>query len=98
MGRTLDVSINGIKMETIREIPMGVNLVITLGVEENLVDIAGKPSYTHPQDNRFVSGIEFTKVTAEGRVVLRQYVDEFQARKAALLEQNDFPPEQAATA
>ncbi len=95
MGRTLDVSLNGIKMETVKEIPLEVSLVITLGIEENLVDISGKPIHTHPHDKRYVSGIEFLKVSAESRTILRQYVDEFEARKEMLLKQNDFPPQQA---
>ncbi len=98
MGRTLDVSINGIKMETVHEIPENVTLVITLGIEDNLVDVSGKPVFTHNKDSRYVSGIEFMKVTTENRTVLRRYVDEFQARKDLLLQKDDFPPKQAAAA
>ncbi len=95
MGRTLDVSINGIKMETVKEIPMDKNLIISLGIEENLVDISGTPIHSQPHDRRYISGIEFFKVSAESRTILRQYVDEFQARKDTLLRQDDFPPQHA---
>lgn len=91
MGRTLDVSINGIKIETVKEIPQDSSLIITLGIEENLVDISGRTTHIRKQDGRYTSGIEFLKVTTENRTILRQYVDEFQARKETLLKQDDFP-------
>lgn len=92
MGRTLDVSINGIKMETVHEIPLEDSVLITLGIEDNLVDVSGRPIHTCKADNRYVSGIEFNQVNAADRAVLRRYVDEFQARKETLLKRNDFPP------
>ncbi len=95
MARTLDVSINGIKMETINEIPTEINLVITLGIEDDLVDIAGWPTYTQPLHERYITGIEFVKVSPRSRAILRKYVDEFQTRKAELLQQDDYPPQQA---
>lgn len=94
MGRTLDVSINGIKMETVRKIPIDGHLVITLGIEDSLVDVAGDIVHSKESANRFISGIEFNKVSSEDRAVLRQYVDEFQSRKEILLRQNDFPPKE----
>lgn len=94
MGRTLDVSVNGIMMETVKAIPRGVNLILTLGIEEDLVDISGRPTHTEPHDSRFITGIEFTKVSVENRALLRKYIDEFQSRKETLLQQDDFPPSQ----
>ncbi len=95
MGRTLDVSINGIKMETVLQISLDMQLIITLGLEDNLIDVIGKPIHTATSDNRFVSGIEFNKVNGADRAILRRYVDEFQARKEMLLQKDDFPPVQA---
>jgi len=92
MGRTLDVSLNGMKIETIHSIPSRSQLVITLGIEDELVDIKGSVAHTQEAENRYVSGVEFNKVSAEDRSVLRRYVDEFKARKEALLQRDDFPP------
>lgn len=91
MGRTLDVSINGIQMETIYEIPADSTLVITLGIEDNLMDISGTLTYCKPHDGRYASGIEFIKVDKKGRRILQHYVEIFQARKHELLARNDFP-------
>ncbi len=92
MGRTLDVSINGIKMETIHAIPQDGQLIITLGIEDTLVDVSGDLVHSQESDARFISGIEFKKVSSDDRAILRRYVEEFQSRKEILLKQNDFPP------
>lgn len=91
MGRTLDVSLNGIKMETIYSIPIPSDIVITLGIENKLIDIEGSPTYTKAFNGRYVSGIEFDRVNKEGRKVLQHYVEIFQARKHELLTRDDFP-------
>lgn len=95
MGRTLDVSINGIKMETVNAIPENSNLLITLGIEDELVDVSGQLIHSRKTASRCVSGIEFGEVKADDRAVLRRYVDEFQARREALLGKDDYPPHKA---
>jgi len=97
MARTLDVSINGIKIETFSEIPLPSTLIITLGVEDTLIDIEGTPIYSEEVDGRFLSGVEFKKVNVQDRSVLRRYVDEFEARKATLLQKDDLATRQAKT-
>lgn len=90
MARTLDVSINGIKIETLQEISLSSSLIITLGIEDTLIDIEGTPIYSEEVDGRFLSGVEFKKVNAQNRSILRRYVDEFEARKATLLQKDDL--------
>ena len=77
MGRTLDVSLNGIKLETVYEIPLEAKLEITVGIEEDLVDLVGRVTHTTVKGGRYVSGIEFVKMSAEGRRVFRLYTDAF---------------------
>lgn len=91
MGRTLDVSLNGMKMETIYPIPVPSDLVITLGIEDSLLDIQGTPTYTKAEHGRYISGIEFMTVDKKGRKILQHYVEIFQARKHELLSRNDYP-------
>ena len=91
MGRTLDISVNGIKLETSRKVPMDKSLVITLAIEDNLVDLLGKPVHSHQADNWYISGIEFNKISSEGCSILRQYIDELQIRRAEPAEY-DYPP------
>ena len=77
MGRTLDVSINGIKLETIYSLSTAQSLEITVGVEEDLVDLEARITYTHQAEDRFISGLEFVKMSTEGRRILRRYIDAF---------------------
>ncbi len=77
MGRTLDVSLNGLKLETSYEIPLEAKLEITVGIEEDLVDLVGRVTHSSRKGGRYISGIEFVKMSAEGRRVFRLYTDAF---------------------
>ncbi len=81
MGRTIDVSVDGIKLETVYPIEANTRLLITLGIEDDLVDLEGKTTHAQPSDDRFVSGVTFLKVNPNGRRVLSKYVDAFRTQK-----------------
>ena len=77
MGRTLDVSLNGLKLETSYEIPLEAEVEITVGIEEDLIDLVGRVVHKSQMGGRYISGIEFVKMSAEGRRVFRLYTDAF---------------------
>ena len=77
MGRTLDVNLNRLKLETSYEIPLEAELEITVGIEEDLVDLVGRVTHSSRRGGRYISGIEFVKMSAEGRRVFRLYTDAF---------------------
>lgn len=77
MGRTLDVSLNGLKMETSYDLPDEAELEITVGIEDDLIDLIGRVVHTTKQGGRYISGIEFLKMSAEGRRIFRLYTDAF---------------------
>ena len=81
MGRTLDVSLNGIKLETVYPLSSTDNLEITVGVEEDLVDLLARVTHTQQEGERYVSGLEFIKMSSEGRRVFRKYTEEFRKRQ-----------------
>jgi len=81
MGRTLDVSIDGIQLETIDEIDRDTLLQITIGLEDDLVDIEGRTVHSSPLSGRHVAGVSFLKVSKEGRRILTRYIDAFNKRK-----------------
>ena len=83
MGRTLDVSINGLKLETVYSLSTLESLEITVGVEEDLIDLKARITYTEQSGDRFISGLEFIKMSTEGRRVLRRYIDAFHEQKAS---------------
>ena len=77
MGRTLDVSLNGLKLETVYPLSSADNLEITVGVEEDLVDLLARITHTEQAGDRYITGLEFIKMSSEGRRVLRRYTDAF---------------------
>ncbi|MGB3221687.1 MAG: PilZ domain-containing protein [Desulforhopalus sp.] len=89
MGRTIDVSVDGLKLETTTALKTDTRLLITLGIEDDLVDLEGRTTHAHPQDGRFISGITFLKINKEGRRVLAKYVEAFRKRQRELEEGQD---------
>ena len=86
MGRTIDVSVDGIKLETNSPLKVNARLLITVGLEDDLVDLEGKIAHMTPHDGRFISGVVFLKISKNGRRVFTKYVEAFQRRKAKLQE------------
>lgn len=83
MGRTLNVSESGILLEThTPPINVGNNVSLTIGFEEDVVDIKGKVVYTKESDiDRYESGIEFFDVDEKARAVLVKYIAAFNAKE-----------------
>ena len=77
MGRTLNVSKGGILMETHIPLPLSQQVMITLGLEDELIDVMGKIVYTTFDAGRHQNGIEFFHVADKDRLVLNNYVKEF---------------------
>ena len=84
MGRTIDVSIDGLKLETIYPLKTDTRLLITVGLEDDLISLEGETTHTFPSDGRFISGITFLKITKDGRRILTKYVEAFRKRKIEL--------------
>ena len=61
MGRTLDVSLNGLKLETSYELPEEAELEITVGLEEDLIDLIGRVVYQSDALNED-SGIDLSEL------------------------------------
>ena len=74
MGRTLNISIGGILMETHIPLPVGQQVMITLGLENELVDIMGKIKYSTFEAGRHHNGIEFFNVAEHDLEILHHYV------------------------
>ncbi len=81
MGRTLNVSESGILLETHN--PIGIQNVVslTIGFEEDVVEIKGRTIYSKENEqSMFESGIEFFDVDGVALEVLRRYIAAFNAR------------------
>lgn len=77
MGRTLDVSENGLKLETTEQIAIGDTLLITVGLEDDLIDLRGEVVYTEVEAQRHITGIEFQGISEEGRRIFKKYAEAF---------------------
>ena len=84
MGRTIDVSLDGLKLETANPIAPSTRLLITVGIEDDLIDLEGKTTHARPKDGRHILGITFLKTSKEGRRILARYIEAFQRRKKEL--------------
>ena len=82
MGRSLNVSESGILLETHFPIDDQHIVTLTLGLEEDLVDIKGRPVHTRINDTgKYEVGIEFLKSDAKTRKALKKFIDTFQKKK-----------------
>ena len=77
MARTLNVSKGGILMETHIPLPKGQQVMITLGLCDQLIDVMGNIVYTAEDSGRFQHGIEFFHLTDHDNRILDRYVTAF---------------------
>ncbi len=81
MGRTLNVSESGMLLETHTSIRSGNVISLTVGLEEEMVDIKGRIIYSKQNQNgMYESGIEFFDIDDLAQKVLRRYISEFNSR------------------
>ena len=82
MGRTLNVSVSGLKMETHEPIESERLVLFGLGLGNDLVDIRCKIVYSHETaPGRFESGIQFMLMDAAAAKILHQYIAAFDEAK-----------------
>jgi len=81
MGRSLNVSESGILLETHFPIDDQLIVTLTLGLEEELVDIKGRPVHTRINDDgKYEVGIEFFKSDVKTQKALKKFIDTFQKK------------------
>ncbi len=78
IGRTLNVSESGILLETHFPIQSDQTVSLTVGIEEELVDIRGKVIHLlNGETGKFEMGIQFTDVGDEGVDAIREFITKF---------------------
>jgi hypothetical protein len=81
MGRTLNVSESGILLETHTLIDPTQKVSLTIGIEENMVDIKGRVIYSKQNEQgMFEAGIEFFAMDDSAKTVLNAYIEAFNER------------------
>ncbi len=75
MGRTLDVSESGILLETHFLMELQDQLSLTIGLEDDLVEMKGRVVYCNEEEGgKFKVGIEFFEVDEKALQMLEQYI------------------------
>ena len=81
MGRTLDVSSNGLKLETTHPLHPGEKLQLTVGLANDLIDLTGTVVHSKSHRGRYVSGVTFDPPDKDTCRILDLYVNAFNVRK-----------------
>ena len=91
MARTLNISKGGILMETHRLLPLGQQVMITLGLEDQLIDVMGRIVYATSTSGRHQQGIEFFHVSDSDKRILDTYVTAFHMLYAGDIAKHPLP-------
>lgn len=86
MGRTLDVSEHGMKLEVNHTVNSGDTLLITVGIENDLVDLTGEVIHCKKNNKLYVLGIEFSDISDKGMKILKKYIVAFKKHSAGPVE------------
>lgn len=80
MGRTLNISETGIQLETHEPIETKYIIMLSIGIEDDVVDIKGEVVYCNrgEKSGRFESGIAFHEVGPEALSVLKRFITAFE--------------------
>jgi hypothetical protein len=75
MGRTLNISESGILLETHFPVELEHTIQLTISLEENLLDIIGKPMHVRSIDGgKYHIGIQFTDLDANTIGILKKFI------------------------
>ena len=82
MARTLNVSEKGILLETHVPFDIGQELAITIGLENDLVEVRGEILRCEKGGgDGYNSGVEFLEISPDEMVTLRKFLTEFNKKK-----------------
>ena len=75
MGRTSNVGEGGLLLETRTALNKGQRVLITVGLEDYMLELKGRVVYTTPADDKDCrAGIEFLEINQAAREILRPYI------------------------
>ena len=81
MGRTLNVSESGISLETHAPLDPDTTVSLTIGMEEQIIDIKGTAVYSQKNDtSSYETGIELVDIQPAELTVLQKFITAFEGR------------------
>jgi hypothetical protein len=82
MGRTLNVSESGILLETYKVLDPRAHISISIGIEEELVDIEGEVVFLKESaKDTYEAGIRFSQINDKERMILLKFIEAFKGKK-----------------
>ena len=79
MGRTLNVSESGMLLETHLPVDTKHLVMLTIGLEEDIIELKGKPVHSKKNDrNLYEVGIKFQKSDASVKKTLKKFIKAFE--------------------
>jgi hypothetical protein len=90
MGRTLNLSESGLLLETHFPIESRHIVLMTISLEEDLLDISGKPIHIRlNEDGKYEIGIEFFELDQETNLILKKFIDISGIQKESAVEEKE---------
>jgi len=90
MGRTLNISESGILLETYFPIEPEHTVQLTISLEENLLDIKGKPVHVRSIDGgKYQIGIEFIDLEPDAADILKEFISDGETKKASKVKKGE---------
>ena len=90
MGRTLNISEAGILLETHFPIESRYIVQLTIGLEEDLIDIRGKPIHIRSNDaGKYEIGIHFLELNQEATRILKRFISVGGIQEESSVEEDD---------
>ncbi|MGB5422052.1 MAG: PilZ domain-containing protein [Desulfobacterales bacterium] len=82
MGRTLDVSEAGIRLETHLPVEIGRHLMLSVGLEDDVVDIKGRVVHAGKNKHgKYELGIELLESDEAAREILKKFINAFRQQR-----------------
>jgi hypothetical protein len=82
MGRTLNVSESGILLETHFPVDTEHIVMLTIGLEEEIIELRGDPVHSKKNDrNRYEVGIEFQESDPAVQKTLKKFIQAFEGKQ-----------------
>ena len=90
MGRTLNLSETGILLETHFPIELNHVVQLTISLEEDLLDIKGKPVHIRPRDQgKYEIGIQFVELDQSASQIIKKFVNQGGVSKTSSAAEDD---------
>jgi len=82
MGRSLNISESGILLETHFPIKPNHTIQLTISLEENLLDIKGKPVHVQSLDGgKYKIGIQFAELDETATKILQNFISDVESKE-----------------